>query len=295
MMNTKVRSEAMLEFSRRPDEFTDIDNLAGRAEPCIAYHRLQSDGISYFNSRGQLVTKHYGKTSMIMEITRYHYAEALRTQDNPPYFNEWARKLHLAHMYSNCNLEIVSRSKVENQSRLPLFPPSAPVMQNRLPHLPIVTSPEGSKGANGEPSSKRVRIISVESEAESLEVASSDLTSISNPFDFPEDVRRMIDNIFRIIPEDSNTRMVQSGHNNHHTDSDHTIIDPCSPSYSPDIPSSSQRYQYSEYSYQSNNDSLETDADATAIDPCSPSDMPTYCLYSDSPRYSPKSPLYSSP
>jgi hypothetical protein len=266
-MNSKARADAMLEFVRMPEQLTDIDNLAGKAEPCIAYHRMQSDGISYFNSRGQLVTKHYGKTAIMMEITRYHYAEALKTQDNPPYFNEWARNLHLAHMYSNYNSDTVSRTEVKHQSRLPLFPPSAPVVQNRLPHRPKETRTDSSAGLSSEIVSKRVRILSVEPETECLELNTMGMDPISDPFVFPEYVRLMIEHLVRNIPEDSNSIIVEND--------DVTDLDPCSPSFSSNLPTSSQNFQSPENNFQADYDSHEANAEVTTAGPCSPSFMAT--------------------
>jgi len=127
-----------------PEQLWDTGNLAGRSDPCIAFHEVKGDSVAYFNSRGQLITMHYGNPAMLSEISRYHFAEGMRTQEDPEYFNEWSSILHTRFYNGQVNTEVPEMSQLVNQAtRVPLFPTRTARMRTcpnpiRLPIRPRV-------------------------------------------------------------------------------------------------------------------------------------------------------------
>jgi len=114
----------MREHHGVPDQLLNIENYSGNIDGCITSHKVRDNVVEYFNDRGQMVTKHFGNKWMLAEIARYHFTEALRTQDEPYYFQEWSRNLHLAHYYEDFNPNW-------NTGLL-----QVPTGINRLPHRP---------------------------------------------------------------------------------------------------------------------------------------------------------------
>ena len=121
------KAHAMREHHGIPDQLINIENYSGNIDGCITSHKVTGNAVEYFNVRGQMVTKHFGNKWMLAEIARYHFTEALRTQDEPHYFQEWARNLHFAHYYEDFNPNW-------NSGDRGLLQVSA--SNNRLPHRP---------------------------------------------------------------------------------------------------------------------------------------------------------------
>ncbi len=121
------KAHAMMEHHGVPDQLYNIENYSGNIDGCITSHKVRGNAVEYFNDRGQMVTKHFGNKWMLAEIARYHFTEALRTQDEPYYFREWSRNLHFAHYYEDFN----PKWNTEDRGLLQV---SSGI--NRLPHRP---------------------------------------------------------------------------------------------------------------------------------------------------------------
>ena len=121
------KAHAMMEHHGVPDQLYNIENYSGNIDGCITSHKVRGNAVEYFNDRGQMVTKHFGNRWMLAEIARYHFDEALRTQDEPYYFREWSRNLHFAHYYE----DFKPNWNTEDRGLL-----QVPTGIKRLPHRP---------------------------------------------------------------------------------------------------------------------------------------------------------------